>query len=105
MSPDRFALIDLGTNTFHLLIVERKDARFLPLLKLKLAVKLGRGGISKGLIAPDAYARALETLAYFQSEIETHGVQHIRAVATSAVRCAENGPELIADIKARTGIE
>ncbi len=105
MAPERIALVDLGTNTFHLLIIELKAHSQQTLLKLKLPVKLGRGGISKGTIAPDAWARATETLAYFKEEIDHYGVRHVQAVATSAMRNAANGPELVDDIKKRTGID
>ncbi|RYU84339.1 Ppx/GppA phosphatase family protein [Hymenobacter persicinus] len=103
----RLALIDMGTNTFHLLIVELPEARHAEpqvLLRTKVGVKLGEGGISKGEIAPEAYARALHTLAAFQEEIELHQVTDVRATATSAVRNAANGPDLVKDIFEQTGI-
>jgi exopolyphosphatase/guanosine-5'-triphosphate,3'-diphosphate pyrophosphatase len=103
----RLALIDLGTNTFHLLIVElptTPNAKPLVLLRTKAGVRLGEGGISQGVIAPDAYARALHTLAGFKEEIELHEATEIRATATSAVRVTRNGPELVRDIFEQTGI-
>ncbi|WP_400193502.1 phosphatase [Hymenobacter sp. B81] len=103
----RLALIDMGTNTFHLLIVELPADRGQEptvLLRTKVGVKLGEGGISHGEIAPAAYARALHTLQAFQEEIELHQVQQVRATATSAVRVARNGPELVKDIFEQTGI-
>ncbi|KAA9338626.1 phosphatase [Hymenobacter busanensis] len=103
----RLALIDMGTNTFHLLIVElAADRQQEPtvLLRTKVGVKLGEGGISNGEIAPAAYARALHTLQAFQEEIELHQVEQVRATATSAVRVARNGQELVKDIFQQTGI-
>jgi exopolyphosphatase/guanosine-5'-triphosphate,3'-diphosphate pyrophosphatase len=103
----RLALIDMGTNTFHLLIVELPEAKHaepLVLLRTKVGVKLGEGGISKGEIAPEAYARALHTIAAFQEEIELHQVTEVRATATSAVRNAANGPDLVKDIFEQSGI-
>lgn len=97
----------MGTNTFHLLIVELPEARHaepVVLLRTKVGVKLGEGGISKGEIAPEAYARALHTLAAFQEEIELHQATEVRATATSAVRNATNGPELVKDIFEQNGI-
>ncbi|GAA4015330.1 hypothetical protein GCM10022408_30840 [Hymenobacter fastidiosus] len=107
MRHRRLALIDMGTNTFHLLIVELPEARHaepVVLLRTKVGVKLGEGGISKGEIAPAAYARALHTLAAFQEEIELHQVTEVRATATSAVRNAANGAELVQDIFEQHGI-
>jgi len=104
----RLALIDMGTNTFHLLIVELPEARHaepIILLQTKVGVRLGEGGISNGEIAPAAYARALHTLAAFQEDIELHQVTEVRATATSAVRSARNGAELVQDIFEQTGIK
>ncbi|TYZ13270.1 phosphatase [Hymenobacter lutimineralis] len=103
----RLALIDMGTNTFHLLIVELPEPRHqepVVLLRTKVGVKLGEGGISRGEIAPEPYARALHTLAAFQEEIELHQVTEVRATATSAMRVARNGPELVQEIFEQTGI-
>ena len=107
MRHRRLALIDMGTNTFHLLIVELPEARHaepLVLLRTKVGVKLGEGGISRGEIAPEAYARALHTIAAFQEEIELHQATEVRATATSAVRSAANGPDLVKDIFEQSGI-
>jgi len=104
----RLALIDLGTNTFHLLIVEMPNTpgeKPLVLLRTKAGVRLGEGGISQGLIAPEAYARALHTLAGFKEEMELHGVTDVRATATSAMRVTKNGPDLVRDIFEQTGIQ
>jgi exopolyphosphatase/guanosine-5'-triphosphate,3'-diphosphate pyrophosphatase len=104
----RVALIDLGTNTFHLLIVEMPTApgnKPLVLLRTKAGVRLGEGGISQGIIAPEAYTRALHTLAGFKEEIELHEVTEVRATATSAMRVTKNGPDLVRDIFEQTGIQ
>ncbi|GAB3852534.1 hypothetical protein GCM10028822_20370 [Hymenobacter terrigena] len=104
----RLALIDLGTNTFHLLIVEipkTPGEKPLVLLRTKAGVRLGEGGISRGIIAPEPYARALHTLAGFKEEMELHEVTEVRATATSAMRVTKNGPELVRDIFEQTGIQ
>ena len=106
--PRRLALIDLGTNTFHLLIVELPTVpgdKPLVLLRTKAGVRLGEGGISQGIIAPEAYARALHTLAGFKEEIELHEAREVRATATSAMRVTKNGPDLVRDIFEQTGIQ
>ncbi|QCR23426.1 phosphatase [Pontibacter sp. SGAir0037] len=102
----RLALIDMGTNTFHLLITEvdengiRKD-----LVKTKLPVRLGQGGISNGAIAPEAYERALKTLRDFRTQIDAHEVDTVRAMATSMVRNASNGDDFVKDIYKQTDIQ
>ncbi len=102
----RLALIDMGTNTFHLLIVEDRPGQ--PpheLMRTKVGVRLGEGGISRGEIAPAPYARALQTLRGFKEEMELHQVTEVRATATSAMRVSRNGPELVRDILEHTGIQ
>jgi exopolyphosphatase/guanosine-5'-triphosphate,3'-diphosphate pyrophosphatase len=102
----RLALIDMGTNTFHLLIVEDRPGQ--PphiLVRTKVGVRLGEGGISKGEIAPAPYARALQTVRGFKEEIELHQVTEVRATATSAMRVSRNGPDLVRDILDQTGIQ
>ncbi|QKG54569.1 phosphatase [Hymenobacter sp. BRD67] len=102
----RLALIDMGTNTFHLLIVEDRPGQ--PphvLVRTKVGVRLGEGGISKGEIAPLPYARALQTMRGFKEEIELHQATEVRATATSAMRVSRNGPDLVRDILETTGIQ
>ncbi|MVN78240.1 phosphatase [Hymenobacter sp. HMF4947] len=102
----RLALIDMGTNTFHLLIVEDRPGQ--PphtLVRTKVGVRLGEGGISQGEIATAPYARALQTLRGFKEEIELHQVTEVRATATSAMRVSRNGPDLVRDILNQTGIQ
>jgi exopolyphosphatase/guanosine-5'-triphosphate,3'-diphosphate pyrophosphatase len=102
----RLALIDMGTNTFHLLIVEDQPGQ--PphvLLRTKVGVRLGEGGISQGEIAPVPYARALQTMRGFKEEIELHQVTEVRATATSAMRVSRNGPDLVREILETTGVQ
>ena len=102
----RLALIDMGTNTFHLLIVEDRPGQ--PphqLVRTKVGVRLGEGGISHGEIMPAPYARALQTLRGFKEEIELHQATEVRATATSAMRVSRNGPDLVRDILETTGIQ
>ena len=102
----RMALIDMGTNTFHLLIVEDRPGQTPHILvRTKVGVRLGEGGISKGEIAPAPYARALQTVRGFKEEIELHAVTEVRATATSAMRVSRNGPDLVRDILKETGIQ
>ncbi|MBW3127498.1 phosphatase [Hymenobacter profundi] len=104
----RLALIDMGTNTFHLLIVELPEAAHVApktLLSTKAGVKLGEGGVSKGELQPAAMDRALHTLQGFKEEIELHQVTEVRATATSAVRVARNGREFVQRVFEETGIQ
>lgn len=102
---ERVAIIDLGTNTFHLFIVEIDGTKINTLYKEKIAVKIGKNGISKGKIATDAKKRAIHTLKIFRTVIDLFEVHHVKGVATSAIRSAKNGQELIDEIKEKTAIE
>ncbi len=100
----RKAVIDLGTNTFHLFIVEIDNRSLKTLYKEKIAVKIGQNGISKGKIAKDAVKRAIHTLEIFKTVIDQFEVTDVRGVATSAIRNAQNGKDVINKIAEKTGI-
>ncbi len=99
------ATIDMGTNTFHILVANVSNGKFDILHKEKRSVKIGQGGISKGIITESAQKRALDTLIYFKEVIDKYKVAQVFATATSAIRSASNGKELTAKIKSETGIE
>lgn len=101
----RKAVIDLGTNTFHLFIVEINDLELKALYKEKIAVKLGQNGISKGKIAADAMKRALHALGIFKNVLDQFEVEVVMGTATSAIRNAKNGKELVDKIFEQTGIQ
>ncbi|MBC5774060.1 phosphatase [Pontibacter sp. KCTC 32443] len=103
---NRLALIDMGTNTFHLLVTEvNEQGQLRDLYKTKVPVRLGQGGISNGNIAPEAYERALKTLRDFRKVIDEHGAETVRAMATSMVRNAANGDDFVKDIYKQTDIQ
>jgi exopolyphosphatase / guanosine-5'-triphosphate,3'-diphosphate pyrophosphatase len=99
-----FAVMDLGTNTFHLLIADGTIHDFRVIVREQVAVKLGEGGIDQGLIMPAAFQRGLDTMRGFKDEIDANNVQFVRAVATSALRNASNGREFVDRVKEETGI-
>lgn len=102
MPSEKIAVVDLGTNTFHLLI---SDKDFQTFHKDKVPVMIGKDGISNGFITIEAQQRALSTLEGFKKTIDQYGASSIYATATSAIRNASNGIELLAKIKEATGIE
>jgi exopolyphosphatase/guanosine-5'-triphosphate,3'-diphosphate pyrophosphatase len=101
----RIAVIDLGTNTFNLLVGELQDSQFVPLFHDKKGVMLGEGGINSGTIAPAAYQRALDAIKAHHISIKRLDVQQVRAIGTSAIRSADNGSLLVQDIRRMYGIE
>ena len=84
----KVAVIDMGTNTFHLIIVEVEKDDFKIIYREKTAVKIGEKGINHGMITDDAIDRALKTLTKFKEVIEEEQVEQVFATATSAIRNA-----------------
>ncbi len=102
---NRVAVMDLGTNTFHLLIAEyHAENLFTEIRHEYVSVKLGEGGINEGTIKPDAYRRGVDTLIDFGRLIKEYNVQQVKAIATSAMRSASNGPQFMAEVEERAGI-
>jgi exopolyphosphatase/guanosine-5'-triphosphate,3'-diphosphate pyrophosphatase len=94
--PENIAVIDLGTNTFHLLIAELTvDDTFIIKEKYKELVKLGEGGITGGIIAEPAFERGIQALIKFRKIIDTRDINHCFAYATSALRGASNGKAFV----------
>ncbi len=100
----RVAVIDLGTNTFHLLIAEGTSTRYDEIVHEQIAVRLGEGGINKGFIQPEAFERGINAMVKFKKLIAQNSVKNIRAIATSAMRNAANGADFIEQVKSLTGI-
>ena len=97
------AILDFGTNTFNLLIAERKERGFSILLSSKQPVKLGRGGIQANRITPDAIERGFVAIQNHMETIGNYEVDEIRAFATSAIRNAANGEEFTQEVYRRFG--
>jgi len=87
------AVIDLGTNTFHLLISRPgpNGSGFEELFRERRFVKLAEKGIE--WIHPDPFRRGQEALACFRKRLDEFGVTHCKALGTAALRTASNGPE------------
>lgn len=100
----KLAVIDLGTNTFHLLIAETKGGRNHILHDEKIAVKLGKAGINQDIIRDDAIDRAVLTLQNFKVRMDQEGVTKVYAFGTSALRNAKNVQAITERIKSSTGI-
>lgn len=102
---NKIAVIDLGTNTFHLLLASIEGDRFQTLSKEKIAVKIGQGGINEGFITEAAKERAFAAMERFKISIEKEGIKNVYATATSAIRNAKNGVEFTKEVLKRTNID
>lgn len=99
------AVLDLGTNTFHLLIATLNEDRSIKEIFVeKKHVKLGEGGITEGRIALAAFNRGLEAMQDFRRVIDLHQVTEVYGTGTAALRTAANGQDFIDQVKALTGI-
>lgn len=102
----KVAIIDLGTNTFNLLVAQvNGDGTYQILHSGKLPVKLGEGGINQKFIAPAAYQRGLNAIGEHFRTILLHGATEVFAFATSATRNATNGQQFVNDIKNLFGVD
>jgi exopolyphosphatase/guanosine-5'-triphosphate,3'-diphosphate pyrophosphatase len=99
------AVIDLGTNTFHLIIAELSAGAAHILFKTNLPVKLGEGKINDNIIIPEAFERGINALKGFKEEIDKHNVKIVKAIATSAIRSADNGKDFVDAARQQAGID
>jgi exopolyphosphatase / guanosine-5'-triphosphate,3'-diphosphate pyrophosphatase len=101
----RIGIIDLGTNTFNLLVAELGTAAKINFLyREKIAVKLGEGGINNDVILPEPFLRGIESLKKYRTVLDRYGCTKIRAIATSAIRSASNGELFTKTALEQTGI-
>ena len=70
MKNEIFAIIDMGTNTFHLLIARCIDNRVETLFYEKIGVRIGQGGINNNIIQEDAIERAKDCFLHFSTIIK-----------------------------------
>ena len=102
----KIAVLDLGTNTFHLLIVNvNRNGTFKKLFKSKIPVKLGEGAINKNIIAEVPFHRGLEALKHYSEILKKYKPEKIVTYATSGIRSARNGKRFIAAVRKETGIK
>ena len=104
MSEPR-AIIDLGTNTFQLLIAEPDtQGQLTSIQEMHLAVGLGKGAMETGLLQLDAMARALEALERFLWHAQDKNCVSIQGIGTSILRNARNASGFIELVESQLGI-
>jgi len=110
----RTAIIDLGTNTFNLLVTsplgplsqgDGERPRFEIIHSSELPVFLGRGGIEQGVIAPDAFERGITALSTHVSTARMHGAERFVGFGTSMLRNSRNAADFIAAAHGQCGVE
>ena len=92
----RIAAIDLGSNSFHMVVVEvNASGGFRVVAAEKEMVRLGAGTVARGRLSAAAMGRGLEVLREYKRLAEAQGAEKILAVATSAIREAANGEDFL----------
>jgi exopolyphosphatase/guanosine-5'-triphosphate,3'-diphosphate pyrophosphatase len=104
--PERYAVIDAGTNSIKFHIGERDlNGRWRTLVDRAELTRLGEGLAEQGQIIDAALERTVTAIAGMADEAKRHGVRAIAAVGTAGLRIASNGSAVVAAIAARTGIQ
>ena len=107
--PQPTAIIDLGTNTFQLLVATRGNISepMQIICQLQRPVQLGLGAMETGLLQENAMERALMALTEFRAVALANGCQNtqIHAIGTSILRRASNTPQFVAEVHHRLGIK
>jgi exopolyphosphatase/guanosine-5'-triphosphate,3'-diphosphate pyrophosphatase len=91
----RIAVIDLGTNTFNLVIADHNKSHYTIIYHDKFPVKLGEGGINQSVIQPVPFWRGIDNIEKILSIIKSFSVNKTYAFATSAIRDAANGSQFV----------
>ena len=106
----KIAAIDIGSNAARLLINEvrvskKGKAEFVKLNLLRIPFRLGIDVFTTGKIGEERKKMVIQSMKVFAQLMEIYGVEHYRACATSAMRDAQNGKEIIDWVRQESGIE
>ncbi len=104
VSPERIAVIDIGSNSLRLVVFERLNATLLPLLNEKVMCGLGRGIARTGRLNREGVELAYANLQRFVALARALEVDHLMAIATAAVREASDGRKFAAEVERQCGI-
>ncbi|KIC63500.1 Ppx/GppA phosphatase family protein [Chryseobacterium taiwanense] len=103
------AAIDIGSNAARLLINEvktqQKEPEFIKLNLLRIPLRLGMDVFTMGKIGAEREKMVLDSMKIFSDLMRIYNVQHYRACATSAMRDAANGQDIIKEVKETSGID
>lgn len=104
---ESLAVIDLGSNSFRMVVFKAGEVEWAREDERSAAVRIGEGLAASGRLSERAMARALTTLDEFAELCERRGLTdcEVDAVATSAIRDAENGGEFLEQVRLRTGLD
>lgn len=102
----RLAAIDVGSNSVHMIIAQAdNDDAMTTLFRQKEMVGLGRNSFPAHRLSIESMERALATLGRFHEAAVQRGCEKVLAIATSAIREAENGGDFIYEARQRLGLD
>ncbi len=101
----RLAAIDLGSNTFHLIIADSNSHDLKVIYKTNRPIKLSEDITKSNEIIPVAFERGINCLKEYKDILNDYNVVKVKAVATSAIRSAQNGQDFIVTARDLTGID
>ena len=102
----RIAALDLGSNSFHMIVVEtRPDGSFAPLIREREMLRLGDLVARDRVIGRQATDAAIAVVSRFKAIAEANGAEEIIALGTSAIREALDGGLLVDRVRVETGVK
>ena len=106
----RLAAIDIGSNAARLLISDvipgtKPNPDFIKVALVRVPLRLGFDVFDMGVISPQKADNVMKTIQSYKLLLDVYDVKHLKACATSAMRDASNGKEIIKKVKAETGID
>src|SRR5215218_1252867 len=100
-STHRVAVVDVGTNSARLLVADVAGGRVRPVERRSTVTRLGRGVDLSGRLSAEAVEDACAAIAGYVNTYKDLGAETVEAIATSAVRDAENGSAFVAELRER----
>ncbi len=98
-------VIDLGSNSVRLMLVRiRADGSYRVLNQVKHMIRLGAGSFARKRLREDAMRRALDVLRGLADMCAVYGTREVTAIATAAVRDADNGADFLRRVREKTGL-
>ncbi|ALR31020.1 exopolyphosphatase [Chryseobacterium sp. IHB B 17019] len=105
----KIAAIDIGSNAARLLInevkINNRQPEFIKLNLLRIPLRLGMDVFTSGKIGEEREKMVIDSMKIFSDLMKIYNVEHYRACATSAMRDAANGQNIIQEVKKTSGID
>ncbi len=103
--PERVGILDMGSNSVRLVIYEPATRLAVPVFNERITCRLGHGLGQTGRLDPDGVEMAMASLARFTELARGMGVARLVGLGTAALREAADGPEFVARVKRRFGLD